>query len=130
MLNIIVAGIALFIFGAIWYMPLFGKLWARLNGFNMEGDPSMKGMAKPMVINFVVNLLFAYSAYYLFPQLLALNFSSFWFTMVVVWFGFSFPIYMNQYLWERKPFNLVLLNTAYGICSTTLLSLVVYYWQM
>ncbi len=130
MLNVIIGSIALFVFGVVWFTALFGKVWAKLNGFDAGGDMSMASMAKPMFLNFLMQVATSISVYYLFPQLLALSFMSYLVTMLVVWAGFGLPIYMNQYLWERKPFNLVLLNSAYGILSTTIISAVVFYWPM
>jgi hypothetical protein len=130
MLNILVGGIVLFVFGAVWFTGLFGKTWAKLNGFDTSGKMSMKNMAKPLVLNFLMQVLTSVSVFYLFPQVLALSFASFWFCMFVVWVGFSLPIYMNQYLWERKPFNLVLLNSAYGILATAIISAIAYFWPI
>jgi hypothetical protein len=130
MLNIIVSGAVLFVFGAIWYTALFGKYWAKLMGFDVN-DPKMKeGMAKPMIINFLVNLVIAFSVYFVAPQLLTLTFSDFLKVMIVVWVGFSLPIYVNQVLWERKPWVLAVLNTAYGLVGTFIISALVYFWPM
>lgn len=130
MLNILVGGAVLFVFGAVWFMGLFGKTWARLNGFDTSGKMSMSNMAKPIAINFLMQVLASMATYYLFPQVLALSFSGFWFTMFVIWAGFSLPIYMNQYLWERKSFNLVLLNSVYGVIATAIISAIVYNWPI
>jgi len=51
MLNypaIIVASIAQFVVGAIWYMPLFGKLWGRIHGFDKVAPETQKEMMKGM----------------------------------------------------------------------------------
>ncbi len=130
MLNILVGGLVLFAFGVVWFTALFGKIWAKLNGFDTSGNMKMDSMVRPMAINFTMQLLTSYSVYYLFPQVLAISFTNFWILMFVVWAGFSLPVYMNQYLWERKPFNLVLLNAAYGIIATALISAVVFYWPL
>ncbi|QQS18647.1 DUF1761 domain-containing protein [Candidatus Saccharibacteria bacterium] len=31
---VLVAAVAQFAVGAIWYMPLFGKLWGKIHGFD------------------------------------------------------------------------------------------------
>lgn len=129
MLNVLVGGVVLFVFGAIWYTALFGKIWAKLNGFGTGGgDMSMKSMAKPMVLNFLTQVLMAYSVYKIAPQLLSLNFSDLWCYMLIIWLGFSFTIYANQAIWERKPWNLVWLNSAYGVIGVTIISAIAYYW--
>lgn len=126
MLTILVGAVLAYIFGAVWYTFLFGKVWAKLNGFSTEGSMSMESMVKPMILNFLLQAIMAGVVYYLFHQLLVLSFADFLKAMITVWFGFSFTIYANAALWERKSWSLVLLNTAYGILTTSLISYVVY----
>src|SRR5436190_2192545 len=63
---IIIAVVANFIFGAIWYMPLFGKAWAK----EMKMDPSgpkppssvmIKGMTIMVIGNFLMAWVFAHN---------------------------------------------------------------------
>ena len=58
---IIVASVVQFVIGAVWYMPLFGKLWAKIHGFN-ELSPeaqkeSQKGMAPLLFAQFIVTVV-------------------------------------------------------------------------
>lgn len=129
MWSILVGAVVMFVFGAVWFTFLFGKMWAKLMDFNPAGDEKAKemGMAGPMVLNFVTNLISASVVYYLFPQLLSLSFFDFLWGVLIVWFGFSFTIYANAAIWERKSWKLVMLNSAHGIISFGLLSSVIYY---
>ncbi len=130
MINILVGAVALFVFGALWYTVLFGKYWAKLMGFDAN-DPKMKeGMAKPLIINFIANIVVAYAVFYLEPKFLSISFMEFWKTMLIIWLGFSLPIFVNQTLWEKKPWALVLLNSANGVIATTIISALAYYWPM
>lgn len=58
---IIVATIAQFIFGAIWYMPIFGKTWGKIHGFDQVAPDKqkemMKGMWKLLVVQFIFTLI-------------------------------------------------------------------------
>ncbi len=131
MLSIIVTAVALFAFGALWYTVLFGKLWVKLMDFSPEqmAKGKSEGMAKPMVINFVLNLITAKVVYFLFPVLLAVSFGEFLMTVLVIWLGFSFPIYANQALWEKKSWKVVLLNSVQGILYFTLASAIIFYMR-
>lgn len=128
MLTTLVGAVALFIFGALWYTVLFGKTWAKLMGFRAEDEEKMKkeSMVKPMIINFLVNIIVACSVVYIYPQVLSLSLVEFAKTMLVVWFGFAFPVYVNQVLWEKKSWNLLLLNSANGVVGTIIISAIVY----
>ena len=130
MLNIIVGAIALFVFGAFWYTFAFGKVWERLMEFSPESKARAKerGMTQGLIGNFVSNLIAISVVYYVFPQMLVLDFSDFIKNILIVWFGFSFPIYANSYLWEGKSWKLVALNSAYGVVYFILASSIVYYW--
>jgi hypothetical protein len=47
-LGVILATVIQFIIGAIWYMPLFGKLWGRIHGFDKLDPAVQKEMAAKM----------------------------------------------------------------------------------
>ena len=123
---ILAGAVVAFVFGAVWYTFLFGKTWARLNGFSTEGEMSKDSMLKPMVLNFLLQAIMAGAIYYLFYEIIALSYTDFLKAVVIVWFGFSFTIYANVALWERKPWALVFLNTAYGVLTTVLVSYTIY----
>src|SRR3982750_529437 len=60
MMAILVAVVANFILGFIWYTPLFGKVWARENGFDMTQKPKSGELAKGMIFMVIGNFLMAY----------------------------------------------------------------------
>ena len=131
MWSIIVGAVVMFAFGALWFTVLFGKTWARLMDFNPAGDEEARkmGMTKPLIVNFLLNVLVASVVYYLFPQLLSVSFSDFLKAILIIWLGFSFPIYANSAVWERKSWKLVVINSAQSIVAFILVSAVVYYMQ-
>jgi biotin transporter BioY len=129
MLSILVGSVVIFIFGAIWFTVLFGKKWAELMDFNPAGDAKAKkmGMVKPLIMNFLTNVIVASVLFYIFPQFLAVSYFDFLKTVLIIWLGFSFPIYANAAIWERKSWELVVINSAQSIIAFALLSSVVYY---
>lgn len=58
---IIVAALLQFIFGAIWYTPVFGQLWGKIHGFDKVPKDVQKEMMKKMgpflVLQFVVTVV-------------------------------------------------------------------------
>ncbi len=130
MWSILVTAIVLFAFGALWFTVLFGKTWAKLMQFPQDmAGMSKKSMTKSLVLNFILNLIIASVVYYLFPAILATSYSEFLKVILIIWLGFSFPIYANQVLWEGKSWKLLILNSAQGIISFILASSVIYYMQ-
>lgn len=69
-LNYLAIGVATvlqFIFGAVWYMPVFGNLWGKIHGFDHQSPETQAEMKKGMapllvtqiVITFVTTVVFA-----------------------------------------------------------------------
>ena len=58
---IIVASLLQFIFGAIWYTPIFGKTWGRIHGFEKyskaEQQKMMKSMGPLLAMQFVTTIV-------------------------------------------------------------------------
>ena len=130
-LTIFVTAVALFIFGALWYTVLFGKLWAKLMEFTPEqmAKAKAKGMAKPLAINFLLNIVSASVIYYLYPQIRALSLAEFIKVIVIIAIGFTLPQYFNQTLWENKSWKLAVLNSIQAILYFAIAASVIYYMQ-
>lgn len=45
---ILIASLLQFIFGAIWYTPIFGKVWGKIHGFDKYSQEVQKKMMKSM----------------------------------------------------------------------------------
>lgn len=56
-LAILVASVAQFIIGAIWYMPVFGNLWGKIHGMDKVPPEEMKVMQKKMMPLMLVQFL-------------------------------------------------------------------------
>lgn len=132
-MTIIIGAVVLFVFGFLWYGPLFGKQWMAMMKFTPEEIEKGKamglsGMKKQMFISLVFALITTYILSYLVPALLPVSFSDFLKTVLVIWLGFIGPVHINTYLWEGKSFKLVLFNSVYSILSFSIVSYIIYYW--
>lgn len=45
---VLVASVLQFVFGAVWYTPVFGKLWGKIHGFDKYSKAEQKEMMKQM----------------------------------------------------------------------------------
>jgi hypothetical protein len=127
MLTIVLAGLAGFVFGFLWYGPVFGKTWMRLSNISPDSAGSMKGMAGSIVIAVVVSLISAYVVSALQPALLPLSYGEFMKWITYIWLGFNLPIQMNGYLWEKKSWQLTCFNSAASLLTFWVISAVVYF---
>jgi hypothetical protein len=130
-LTILISAVAIFVFGAFWFTVLFGKEWSRLMDFNPASDEKAKqlGMAKPLFANFLSNVLIATVFYYMVDQMLVFSYAGLLRVVFVVWLGFSFPIFANAAIWERKSWKLVAINSAQSLISLAIVSGIIYKMQ-
>ena len=128
-IGVIVAGVVGMVVGALWYGPLFGKLWARLVGMTQEKmeEAKQKGMAKSYVIGLIGQLVTAYVLAYLIALTGSYSINVLVPLVFWIWLGLIMPIMIGGSLWEGKPWKLVLLNGAYYIVVLMAMSFVLLY---
>lgn len=130
---ILVAVVANFFFGFLWYTPLFGKAWAKENGFDMSVKPKPGEMARGMIFmvigNFLMAFVFAHNlaAWSFVPgadqMSTASNVIS---SSVFTWLGFFVPTDLGTVAWEKKSWKLFFINTTYHLLTLVILAVVLY----
>lgn len=92
LLAVLIATVAQFAVGAIWYTLLFGKLWGEIHGFHKlpkETQDKMKKEITPYyAVQFVVTLL---ASVVLAILIASLPQASPYVIAFLVWFGFTVP---------------------------------------
>lgn len=133
-IAIAIAVVANFIFGFIWYTPLFGKRWGKEMGYDMSQKPPTGALAKGMVFMVIGNFLLAFvlahniAAWGFVPETktmtpLANVVSAGFFT----WLGFYFPVDLGSVAWERKSWTLFFINTGYHLVSLLVVAAILTY---
>ncbi|MFZ1676872.1 MAG: DUF1761 domain-containing protein [Saprospiraceae bacterium] len=132
---ILIAVVANFILGFIWYTPLFGKAWGKEMGFDMTQKPPAGAMVKGMVImiigNFLMAFVFAHNIAAWNPVTWGLPASTeptmklagqaAFFT----WLGFFLPLDLNTVAWEMKSWKLFFINTSYHLLSLVIVAFII-----
>ena len=120
MIAVLVAVVANFILGFIWYTPLFGKAWAKENGFDTSIKPKPGEMAKGMIFmvigNFLMAFVFAHNimAWSYVPGSTEMSMvSKVMSSTIFTWLGFYVPVDLSAVAWERKSWKLFGINTGY-----------------
>jgi hypothetical protein len=131
LLAVIIAVVANFIFGFIWYTPLFGKLWGRHMGYDMNQKPKQSEMMKGMLFMVIGNFLLAWvlahnmAAWAFVPGNQDISpFANGMMAALFTWLGFYFPVDLGSTVWERKSWTLFFINTGYHLGSLILTALV------
>ena len=120
MMAVLIAVVANFALGFIWYTPLFGNAWAKENGFDRSVKPAtsemVKGMTFMVIGNFFMAYVFAHNimAWSYVPganEMSAVqNVLS---STIFTWLGFYLPVDLGTVAWERKSWKLFAINTGY-----------------
>ncbi|MFV0269101.1 MAG: DUF1761 domain-containing protein [Draconibacterium sp.] len=126
---VLVAALSAFIVGWLWYGPLFGKQWMKLNGFTEEMLREGGGMSMPliMIINYIATALAAFAIAMFIGSEADMHFGIFaGFMIALFWIGTS---RLNDVLYERKPFKLYLINLGYNLVIYTIIGAVLGAWH-
>ncbi len=128
-LAVIVSALSAFVVGWLWYGPLFGKRWMKLNGFTEEQIREGGGMPMSliMIINYVATVLAAFAIAMFIGAESDISFGVFaGFMIAVFWIGTS---RLNDVLYERKPFGLFLINTGYNLAIYVIMGAILGAWH-
>src|SRR5690349_15323454 len=134
MVAVLVAVVANFFLGFLWYSPLFGKAWAKEMGYDLTVKPPASAMIKGMVIMVIGNFFMAYvfahnnmawtfvpGAKDYTPMETILSSSIF------TWLGFYLPVDLNRIAWERASWKLFFINTVYHFLAVLVAAIVLTY---
>ena len=120
MVAIIVAVVANFIFGFIWYTPLFGKAWAKEMGFDTSVKPTSGQMTKGLTFMVIGNFLLAYvlahniAAWGYVPGTAEMSkMANIFDSALFTWLGFFVPGDLSRVAWEKHSWKLFGINTVY-----------------
>jgi hypothetical protein len=112
-LAVLVAAAANMAVGSLWYGPIFGKLWMRLEGFTRESMKSMSLTASQAMVGGVVTaLLMAYVLAHFVELLGIVDMGGVWQLAFWIWLGLAVPASAEVWLWGGKSYKLFLLNAA------------------
>ena len=128
-IAIIVAVVANFIFGFVWYTPLFGKAWAKEMGFDPNEKPKSSEMTKGVVFMLIGNFFLAWvlahniAAWDHVPSDMTANANAIS-AAIFTWLGFFFPVDLGSVAWEKKSWKLFGINTSYHFLSLLVVAMI------
>lgn len=136
MTAILVAVVANFILGFLWYTPLFGKSWAKEMGFDMSVKPPAGALAKGMIFMVIGNFFLAYvfahniAAWNYVPGIKETSeISKIMNSTIFTWLGFYLPVDLGAVAWENKSWKLFGINTSYHFMMLLVASAILTYMQ-
>jgi hypothetical protein len=130
---VLVAALATFLFGWLWYTPLFGKAWAGEMGLSLDTKPTSGQMAKGMIIMIIGCLLtahvFANNASAWGVAMPTGPFQAGFLGAFFTWLGFYVPQHMNRVAWEGKSWKLFFINAGHSLGALLIIGWIIAYWK-
>ncbi len=126
-LAVVVAAVAYWFLGFLWYGVLFNKAWMALEHTTVEQSKSASPVI-PLVVSFLLELLIAYSLALLCIWRNANTASRGASVGVLVWIGFVGPIALMTYMFEMRPRALYAINEFYPLAGLILMGAILGAW--
>jgi hypothetical protein len=119
-LSILIIALVSFIFGWLWYGPLFGKAWMREMGIKM--DKNMKCPWDKMFYQFILSIIMVSVFFFLFgthltPQLMLVAF--------LIWLGFILTNRLGSMLWMKQSWTLFFIDAVYHLANLVIVAVMI-----
>lgn len=127
-LPYIVSSLVYYAIGALWYTPLFGKVWAKQVGMDMGGGGMGARFVLGMLGQLVSSFLYVAGVYML---LMIGNFYSFGGALVVggsVSAFFVLSVNSGKLLFLGKP-KLFFIDAGYGVLGAFVAAIILAFWK-
>ena len=128
-LSILVASIAYFGLGAIWYSALFGKQWIRHHKINVNDPEMKKNAAGIMFTSFILMVVAVFCLSLLIYRLGLHEISSGVKIGLYTGAGFAATATSIGYLYTKKPFALHLIDGLYHVCGYIIAAIILCVWH-
>ena len=127
-LAVIVAAVAYWLLGAIWYGVVFGEAWMALEHMTEEQARSMNPVL-PYVITLVLNVLIAYALAQICIWRNADTLGRGASVGVLLWIGFVGPVTFTTYMYEMRPKELYAINQFFPLAGFVLMGAILGGWK-
>ena len=129
LVAVVVAAIASVVLGALWYGPLFGKVWMKATGKTKADIDKAKGdMPKLYAITFVGALVTAYVLAVFISWAQATTIALAVIFGFLVWVGFVLTSSLGPLVWEDRNQQLFLIGVGYSFVSLIIMSAIIVAW--
>jgi len=114
-LAVVVAALANYIIGAIWYAALFRKPWLRLSGV-AEMKVTAISVVLALVAAFLTSFILDHALIFADAYLKTAGVGAGIMVGVLNWLGFIAPVTLGVVIYEKKPWALWVLNNGLIPC--------------
>jgi len=123
---VLVAALASFFFGWLWYGALFAKTFMKLSG---KKSKDMHGnMTKSMTIEGVTHIVRAWVVSIVLVWVAATTMNAALWAGFYVWLGFVATVTAGGVAWNKEPWGLWVLNNGHHLVSILIVSGILVSW--
>ena len=122
---VLVAGVAYFIVGAIWYMALANP-W--MKGIGKTRD-QIQSKTTDYIVSLISELIVAYALAVALNAFGITNVLDAIFVAAVMWFGFSLLPTIVHYAYEGRTFGLLAINKGYDLVAFIVAAIILSLWR-
>lgn len=130
-LAVVVAAVAAFAIGGLWYSPLlFAKQWVKAHGYTDEQVKEMqKGAGKAYAVSILCQLLIALAIAVLVGYLrLTLGVQGLKLALLI-WAGFAFPLGLMANVFSNKRITVFYIDAAYQLVYLLIMGSIITVWH-
>ncbi len=128
-LAVLVAGLAYFLLGAIWYTTLFGKKWQSYNRALMNDPSAKKGTAGIMIVSFILMLVCAFGLSLIVTRLSLTGWKVGLKLGLLTGICFAATAVHISYIYEKRPLGLHLINGLYNVIGNIIAAMIIASWR-
>jgi hypothetical protein len=125
---VVVAAIAYWLLGAVWYGAIFSKPWMFYERMTVEQAHSVNPVL-PYIISFLLNLLIAFVLAQLIQWRNAYTAGRGAAVGALLWIGILGPITFTTYMYEMRPKELFAINEFYPLAGLILMGAILGVWK-
>ena len=129
-LAVLVAAVAYFLLGALWYSVLFGKKWAQLVKLDTSNPDLKKGMGGMMISTFILILIVCFGLEILVIKFNFLQEVTYGLKLgLLTGLAFATTAVSINYVYENRPTNLYLINNGYHVLGHIVAATILVLWR-
>lgn len=128
-LAVLVAALAYFVVGALWYAPLFGKTWVKHHKIDVNDPEMKKGVAGTFVSSFLLMIVTCIGLAILISRMELTELMSGVKLGLLTGIFFSMTSISITYLYLKKPAALHFIEGLYHVVGQIVAAIIICLWQ-
>ena len=130
-LAVVVAAVASFAIGGLWYSPLmFAKQWVKAHGYTEEQVKEMqKGAGKAYAVSIACQLLIALAIAVLVGYVHLVLCVQGLKLALLIWAGFAFPLGLMATVFSDKRITVFYIDTGYQLVYLLIMGSIITVWH-